>query len=125
SSFDIRNAGNVARLMTQPVLNLAGKTTLSRSISVIKKASLFISTDTGPVHIAAALHISQVVLFGRNQKGLSPVRWGPLGGKNKILHRPLGCEICLAHDCAKDFACLKAITVDDVIAAADELLSPC
>ena len=121
--FDIRNAANVAGLMVQPVLNLAGKITLSRSISVIKKAALFISVDTGPVHIASALNIPQVVLFGRNQKGLSPVRWGPLGYKNKVLHRPGECEICLAHDCTKNFACLKAITVEDVIAAADELLA--
>jgi len=38
------------------------------------------------------------------------------------LHKEVGCIECLAHNCTKEFACLKAITVDDVIKAADSIL---
>jgi ADP-heptose:LPS heptosyltransferase len=74
------------------------------------------------VHIAVSVGTPVISIFGRNQKGLSPLRWGPLGKKDKVLHKEVGCIECLAHNCKKQFACLKAITVDDVVSAADSIL---
>ncbi|MCM8797206.1 MAG: hypothetical protein NC923_04935, partial [Candidatus Omnitrophica bacterium] len=65
-----------------------------------------------------------ISIFGRNQPGLSPRRWGPLRGKSVFLHKQVGCIECLAHNCQKEFLCLKAITVDDVLVAADSILQP-
>jgi ADP-heptose:LPS heptosyltransferase len=64
-----------------------------------------------------------ISIFGRNQKGLSPTRWGPVGPKDKILHKEVGCIKCLAHNCKKGFACLKAINVEDVLSSADSILA--
>jgi len=119
---DIKLAQDVLKNMQHPTVNLAGKTSVSQLASVLKRCRLFISNDSGPVHIASSVGIPVISIFGRNQKGLSPTRWGPVGKKDKVIHKEVGCIECLAHNCKKEFACLKAITVDDVVAAADEIL---
>ncbi|MBN1914055.1 MAG: lipopolysaccharide heptosyltransferase II [Candidatus Omnitrophica bacterium] len=119
---DISLANNVAEQMNSQAINLAGKTSVTQLASLLKRCTLFISNDSGPVHIASALGVPVISIFGRNQKGLSPRRWGPVGEKDKVLHKEVGCVVCLAHNCDKGFACLKAISVEDVLAAADEIL---
>jgi len=119
---DMHAAQEVLKNMRHPALNLAGKISVSQLASVLKRCQLFISNDSGPVHIASAVGTPVVSIFGRNQKGLSPLRWGPVGERDKILHKEVGCIECLAHNCIKDFACLKAITIDDVVVAADAIL---
>ena len=104
------------------VINLAGKTSLSQMASILKRCALFISNDSGPVHIASALGTPVISIFGRKQAGLSPRRWGPLGKHDKYLHKDVGCIQCLAHNCKKEFACLKAISVEDVVLAAESIL---
>jgi len=113
----------IAGQIKQKAFNLAGSTSISQLASILKRCDLFISNDSGPVHIASALGIPVVSIFGRKQKGLSPKRWGPLGKKDKYLHKEAGCVECLAHNCKKEFACLKAVTVEDVLKAANEILA--
>ncbi|MFA5363453.1 MAG: glycosyltransferase family 9 protein, partial [Candidatus Omnitrophota bacterium] len=105
------------------VIDASGRTTVSRMAGLLKRCRLFISNDSGPVHVAAALGVPVISLFGRNQKGLSPLRWGPVGENCIFLHKDAGCMECLAHNCVKDFACLKAITVDEVVQAAEKILA--
>jgi ADP-heptose:LPS heptosyltransferase len=107
--------------MHQPAINLAGKISVAQLASALKRCSLFISNDSGPVHIASAVGTPVISIFGRNQKGLSPTRWGPRGPKGRFLHKGMGCIRCLAHNCLKEFACLKTITVNDVLNAAESL----
>jgi heptosyltransferase-2 len=119
---DIKIVEELSSALKCQALNLAGKTSLSQLASLLKRVSLFISCDSGPVHIASALGVPVIAIFGRNQKGLSPLRWGPLGLKSRVLHKEVGCIKCLAHNCKKEFACLKAISAEDVIKAADSIL---
>ncbi|MDD4894282.1 MAG: glycosyltransferase family 9 protein, partial [Candidatus Omnitrophica bacterium] len=119
---DITLAHNVVKHMHNPVINMAGKTSVGELAALLKRCSLFISNDSGPVHIAAAVGAPVVSIFGRSQAGLSPLRWGPTGEKSRAVHKTVGCIECLAHNCVKGFACLKAITVDDVMNAADSIL---
>lgn len=116
-------ADKLAREIKAKVINLAGKTSISQLASILKRCTLFISNDSGPVHVASALGTPVISIFGRNQAGLSPRRWGPLGKHGKYLHKDAGCIQCLAHNCKKEFACLKAISVDDVVKAAEDILS--
>lgn len=114
----------VIQNMHFPALNLAGRASLSQLASLLKRCRLLISNDSGPIHIAAALNTPVISIFGRNQKGLSPKRWGPpAGGRNFVLHKQVGCLECLAHSCVKEFACLKAISVEDVVKAAETMLN--
>jgi lipopolysaccharide heptosyltransferase II len=119
---DMKRAEAVLAKMRSQALDLAGKTSLAQLASLLKRCSLFISNDSGPVHIASAIGTPVISIFGRNQKGLSPKRWGPTGKYDRYLHKEVGCIECLAHNCKKEFACLKAISVDDVLAAADSIL---
>ncbi len=104
-------------------IDAGGKTTLSQLASLLKRCSLFISNDSGPVHIASALDVPVVAIFGRAQSGLSPERWRPTGKDGMVLHKDVGCKHCLAHNCRKGFACLKAISVEEVLSAARKLLN--
>ncbi|MBU1998255.1 MAG: lipopolysaccharide heptosyltransferase II, partial [Candidatus Omnitrophica bacterium] len=123
SSQDSEVTITVVNTMRQPVIDLTGKTSLSQVVSLLKSSTLLISNDSGPVHIACAVGIPVISIFGRNQKGLSPKRWGPTGARARVLHKQVGCVECLAHKCLKDFACLAAISVEEVIQVADELLA--
>ncbi len=119
---EMQLADKISREIKGKIIDLAGKTSVSQLASVLKRCSLFISNDSGPVHIASAVGTPVISIFGRKQAGLSPKRWGPLGKHDKFLHKDVGCIQCLAHNCQKEFACLKSITVDDVISAAQLIL---
>jgi len=119
---DLALSANAIKHMRHPAIDLSAKTSVSQLASILKRCHLFISNDSGPVHIASAVGTPVISIFGRGQKGLSPLRWGPTGKKGKFLHKNIGCIECLAHNCIKGFACLKAITVDDVVTAVDSLL---
>ena len=122
SALDKKIADKVASKIDYPVLNLAGQTNLSKIASILKRCKLFISNDSGPVHISSAVGTPVISIFGRKQRGLSPLRWGPLGIKDKFLHKDIGCIECLAHNCKKEFACLKSISVEDVLGAVESIL---
>lgn len=115
-------ADSVESAMRNRPLNLAGTTTVSDLASVLKRADLFISNDSGPVHVACAVGTPAIVIFGRSDRGLSPSRWGPSGDKDVVLHKHIGCEVCLAHNCRRGFACLAAINPEDVVDAAEKIL---
>jgi len=112
----------IAETINVNALNLIGKTTLSVLAGILSKARVFISNDSGPVHIAVSVGTPVIDIFGRNDPGLSPKRWGPLGPEDVVLHKSAGCIKCLAHNCKRDFACLRAITVDEVLRASEKFL---
>ncbi|RKY38543.1 MAG: hypothetical protein DRP75_04300 [Candidatus Omnitrophota bacterium] len=107
----------IERLFSPFALNLIGKLHLGQLSALFKRCSLLISTDSGPVHLATAVGLGCVVIFGRNLPGLSPVRWGPRGEKDLVLHHPPDCQPCLAHRCKKNFECLKRVSVEEVVRA--------
>ncbi|MCK4859918.1 MAG: lipopolysaccharide heptosyltransferase II [Candidatus Omnitrophica bacterium] len=108
------------KLMQIPVLNLTAKLSLKQLAALFKRCSLLISTDSGPVHIAAAVGLRCVVIFGRNLAGLSPRRWGPRLKNSVVLHNPPNCYPCLAHNCQNNLECLQRITVEDVLKAVEK-----
>lgn len=115
-------AGRLAVSMKGPCVNLAGSTTVADIASILRRASLFISNDSGPVHIACAVGTPVIAIFGRSDRGLSPVRWGPSNPGDVALHKDVGCIACLAHNCKLGFKCLEAVTVEDVVSAAGKIL---
>jgi heptosyltransferase-2 len=119
---DARYADRVAHVMRQPALNLASQLSVGELAALLRRCRLLISNDSGPVHVAAAVGIPVVDIFGRNQDGLSPLRWGPLGEGHVILHKEVGCVTCLAHRCDIGFLCLTSLGVDEVYRAAVSVL---
>ena len=89
---------------------------LSELIALTRRARLFIGGDTGPLHLAAALRIPVVAIFGPTD----PARNGPYGTKSVVL-RNSASNTSLSHTSVPDPGLLK-ISVEEVIAAAGELL---
>jgi heptosyltransferase-2 len=94
-------------------------------IPLISKCEAMISNDSGPMHIADAFSKPLIVIFGRKQPGLSYKRWGPVSKNAIIIHKDVGCKECLAHNCRRNFLCLRAIEVDEVFAKFKEMLERC
>jgi len=120
---DTQHAAQVEMAMRQPALNFAGRLSVGELAALLRRCRLLISNDSGPVHVAAAVGTPVVDIFGRNQRGLSPLRWGPLGEGHVILHKEVGCVTCLAHNCDIGFLCLTSLSVDEVYGAASAVLS--
>lgn len=66
-------------------LNLTGRTSVAQMASLLRRSRLLISNDSGPVHVAAGVGSSVISLFLRNDPGINPERWRPLGNKSFIL----------------------------------------
>jgi len=113
----------VEQAMRHPPMNLAGHLSLGELAALLQRCQVLISNDSGPVHIAAAVGCPVVAIFGRNQRGLSPQRWGPLGERHVILHKDVGCVTCLAHECDIAFRCLTSLSVDEVYEAAARVIA--
>ena len=119
---DASYAKRVAQMMRQPALDLSGRLSVGELAALLHRCQLLVSNDSGPVHIAAAVRTPVVDIFGRNQRGLSPLRWGPLGDGHVVLHKEVGCVTCLAHNCDIEFLCLSSLSVEEVYHAATAVL---
>jgi 3-deoxy-D-manno-octulosonic-acid transferase/heptosyltransferase-1 len=98
----------VAGLNPQP-LNLAGKTTLKELAYLYTRCRLVVTTDTGPMHIAAAMGVPVVALFGPT----APWRTGPYGKGHTVIRKNLDCSPCFRKKCS-NLTCMKGITVEEV-----------
>ncbi len=100
------------------VINLAGKTTIRNLMALIQKCSLFLTNDSGPMHIASALGTKLIALFGST----SDVKTGPFGN-SKIIHKHVECSPCYKRVCPIDFRCMTKISVEEVYQEIQKLLS--
>lgn len=113
-SMDIEN-----RIHSPKVISLAGKVNLNELCYIISKLDLFITNDSGPMHIAAAAGTPVVAIFGPED----PKLFGPYTTPDlyRIVCKPMHCRPCDKKNC-KSPLCLDQITPDDVLAACVELL---
>ncbi len=118
SSNDLPVAQEVAARMEHPSLMLAGQTTLGQLMGLIKECHLLITNDSGPMHLAAALDVPQLALFGSTSEILT----GPLSRNAVVVKHPVECNPCFLRKCPIDFRCMKGISVQQVIGAAQEKL---
>ena len=97
--------------------NLTGKTSLRDLAYLYELASVVVTTDSGPMHIAAAVGTPTVALFGPTD----PLRTGPYGEGHRVIQKDLDCSPCFKKNC-DTMHCMKEITVDDVFEAVKETL---
>jgi heptosyltransferase-2 len=100
------------------LLNLAGKTSIRELMALIKCCDAFLTNDSGPMHIAAALDIPLVALFGST----SDVKTGPYGS-GIVIYKRVDCSPCYKRVCPIDFRCMKRIEVDEVYEALQRIKS--
>jgi heptosyltransferase-2 len=100
---------NICSHFNDQVYNLAGKTTIRELMALINCCSAFLTNDSGPMHIAAALKTPLLALFGStNEVKTGP---SPLG---QVIHKHVECSPCYKRVCPIDFRCMKRIEVDEV-----------
>lgn len=124
SKADFKSANQVQQAAKSDVINLAGKTSVSQLAALIERLALFISNDSGPVHVASALDIPTLAIFGATVPAQG---FSPLATRQAIVEvKDLPCRPCGAHGpttCPLEhFKCMRQITPEMVIKAAKELL---
>ena len=113
-------AQQISMIMDRPPIDLVGKTTVAEALALVSMCALFLSNDSGLMHVAAALNIPQVALFGSTD----PQKTAPLNNRAVVIHpEHVGCTPCFKRSCPEDLECMKAITVDEVATAAVQLLA--
>lgn len=96
----------------------SGQTTVRELMALVKRCQLFLTNDTGPMHVAAAFKVPLVAVFG-------PTDWqttSPYGVEAKLVRHPVSCAPCLLRECPIDHRCMTGVTVDQVYGAALEHL---
>ena len=116
---DRRLGERIAGAMAQPPLDLCGRTDLGEAMALIAACDLFVTNDSGLMHVAAALDVPLIAIFGST----NPVTTGPFSGRSRVVKSTVDCAPCLQPRCPLGHMnCMRDITVDTVFAAAGELL---
>jgi len=108
---------DIMTTMKGSAVNLAGHTTLKMLAALYQKVAFVISTDTGPMHMAAAVGTPVVALFGPT----APWRTGPYGSDHQVIQAGLECRPCFKRKCETK-ECMKLISVEQVLDATFSLL---
>ena len=105
-----------ARMTTKPRV-LTGETTLPELVGVLTCLDGFVTNDSGPMHLAAALGVPLVAVFGSTD-------WretAPVAERATVVREPVECAPCGLRECPIDHRCMRAVTVDRVTQATLEL----
>ena len=104
--------------LKSPSVNLAGKTSLGELMGLVGSLSILISNDSGPMHVASALGVPTVAVFGPTDERET----GPLSPRARVVRQHVECSPCLLKECPIDHRCMDRVTVEDVYGASAELL---
>ena len=106
-----KDLGETLLSATAPgAFNLCGMTGLGEALALIKRCQLFVSNDSGLMHVSAALNVPTVAIFGSTD----PVATGPRGKNARIVKQDMECSPCLKPECPVGYRCLLAVQPDDV-----------
>ena len=112
-------ADELSSLGVKNYTNLAGKTDIQELCANIAACSLFVTNDSGPMHIAAAYQVPTVAIFGPT-KDEETSQW--MNEKSVIVRHEMECAPCMKRECPlKHHECMKNITASEVIAALKSL----
>jgi heptosyltransferase-2 len=100
--------------LPKKAVNLAGQTTLRELLGFISLASVFVTNDTGPMHMANALRIPVIALFGPTDPRVT----APFHPPASVIKKDVVCWPCLYRDCPYDHRCMELISPGEVFEAA-------
>src|SRR5262245_23540808 len=98
-----------SRMRNRPTV-LSGRTELSELIAMIACCELFLTNDSGPMHLAAALRVPTLAIFGSTDE----IATGPMSPAAVVLNKRIECSPCLLRECPIDHRCMTRITADEV-----------
>jgi heptosyltransferase II len=90
-------------------INLAGKTNLTELACIIKSCDLFLTNDSGPMHIASCVKTPVVAIFGST----CPIQTGPTF-ESEVIKKDVKCAPCFKRECPKDLKCMNQISSREV-----------
>lgn len=112
-SLDERErADEIIKNCQRNTYNLAGKTSIGTLVGIFKTCRLFIGVDSAGVHIAAAVGLSTVCIFGPS----SYIDWAPRGKQHRVVHKDFPCVPCRDKGCHGNeiSRCLEELTFEEV-----------
>ncbi len=109
----------IARAMKHRAVIFAGETSLPEFAALLRCCDLFIGNDSGAMHIAAAVGLAVVAIFGSTD----PAGTGPLTRRRTLVQHKVFCSPCFLRTCPIDHRCMKRIEVDEVYRAAEYWLN--
>lgn len=96
----------------------AGETDLRAFIDMTAACRVFLTNDSGAMHIASALGVPSVTVFGPTDETAT----GPLGPAARLVREPVECAPCLLRECPIDHRCMTRVRTEVVVQAAEDLL---
>ena len=108
----------VAAAIAAPVRNFAGETTLAEFIELAAACRVYLTNDSGAMHIASALGVPTVAIFGATNH----LTTGPTGPLARVVREPVECSPCLRRECPIDHRCMTRVEAATVAETARELL---
>ncbi len=118
-------AASIVKGTRPKVLDTTGLLSLSQMVALLKRADLLISNDSGPVHVAAALQTPVISIFTRNQPGINPTRWQPLGERSAYVSVDADHSKSFKKAQNYDPKSMQPIAVQTVLQAVDALCKLC
>ena len=117
-SEEEKKLGDEITAVNRETFNLVGKTSLREMMSIISLSSLVVCNDSGALHVASALEIPVIGIYGP-----TPVeKTKPWYGKVRTIYRKVDCSPCEYRECPRDHRCMKSINIEDVLELVRELL---
>ncbi len=119
TAADQKAAAEIAVSAGELVLDLTGKTSLSLALACIARCHVFVTNDSGLMHVAAALNTPLVAVFGSTDH----IATGPFSEQATIVRHPVKCSPCMKTHCPKGHQqCMESVSVEEMEKATLELL---
>ena len=112
-------ARTIASLMVTKPLVLTGQTDLRKLAGFISQSALFVTNDSGPMHMANALGVPVVAIFGPTDPSIT----GPFQDPAVVIKKDTVCWPCSYRDCPFDHRCMTAIAPEEIFAACQRFVS--
>jgi predicted lipopolysaccharide heptosyltransferase III len=119
SEMERARVKNIQAQMSTTSVSIVGQTTVLQLAAVMKRCALFLGNDNGPMHMAAAVELPVVALFGPT----NPKVWGPCGSGHRVFFKDFDCRACFVPGCRLGSqSCMAQISVDEVMDAVSDSL---
>jgi heptosyltransferase-2 len=115
---DTKIAESIASFLKKKPVILTGKTTIPQLAGVIGQSDLFISNDTGPMHLANALKVPVIAMFGPTDPQIT----GPYQSPSTVFKNDVPCWPCSYRDCPFEHQCMTQVSPSKVYEACQEFL---
>ena len=108
----------LAALLAEPRVNRAGETSIGGLVEELQSCHLVATNDTGTMHLAAALGVPTVAIFGSTEPDFT----APIGKVHRVIRHKVDCSPCFLRECPIDYRCMLRIEPDELVREMEALL---